>query len=221
MSSRATETLLRELARELEPVQPIPKLRSAAIAVVGLWLIAALVEGWTGGPPPAIAGRNLAFLGVLLGLILASAGAILAALAGAVPGRADEARWGGALAVAGLVVAAAVSFWAVAQVEPTVSGVPWATSLACIRRATVLGILPALLVCAFLARAWVRRPLVGAGLAATGCVALGSVAVHASCPAGAGLHVLLGHAFAPLVTTAILALPLAGLVVYFVRRHGR
>ncbi len=217
MSSRATETLLRELARELEPVQPIPKLRSTLIAVVSLWLIAVLVDAWTGGPPPAIAGRNLAFVGVLLGLISASAGATLAALAGAVPGRGDEAKWGRALAVAGLVLAAGVSLWAVAQVEAAASGVPWATNLACIRRATVLGILPALLVCAFLARAWARKPLVAAGLAATGCVALGSVAVHLSCPAGAGLHVLLGHAFAPLVTTAILALPLAGLVVYFRR----
>ena len=48
-------------------------------------------------------------------------------------------------------------------------------------------------------------------------VALGALVIHASCRIGGGLHVLLGHALAPLFLGFALALPLAALV----RHRGR
>ena len=216
MSVQSTEPLLRELAQELQPVQPIPRLRTVAAGVLLIWLLALFADWMFGGPSPRFAEGELwrepAFLVVLVGLLCTAVGATLAALAGAVPGREGEARIGLAVAIGGLALATAWGVWAVAGQGAGSGSHPLATSVACVSRATALGIVPALVACAFLARALVRMPRAGAAAAAAGCAALGAAAVHASCPSESALHVLLGHSLAPFFAALVLALPLAALV---------
>jgi hypothetical protein len=224
MSVQSTEPLLRELAQELQPVRPIPRLRSVAAGVLLIWLLALFADWMFGGPSPRFAEAELwrepAFLLVLAGLLCTAVGATLAALAGAVPGREGEARIGIAVGIGGLALATASGVWAVAGKGAGTELPALATSLDCVSRATALGIAPALVACAFLARALVRTPRAGAAAAAVGCAALGAVAVHASCPYGGALHVLLGHSFAPFFAALVLAFPLAALVRRWSRRGG-
>jgi hypothetical protein len=216
MHREGTETLLRELARDLAPVRPIARLRTVVVAVVGAWLLVVAVHGLLGGPLPVLDGtiswRDSAFLTVFAGLVLTAAGAVVTALAGAVPGREGAARTGRGLALIGIVLATGGGLWAVVAGGGIGSGLPLASSLRCMSRATALGLLPAAVICAFLARTFDRRPWLGAACAAAGAVSLGALAVHASCTHGGALHVLLGHSFAPFGGALLLALPLGAAV---------
>ena len=222
MSARSTEPLLRELARDLQPVQPLPRLRSVAAGTLLIWLLALFVDWMFGGPSPRFADGELwrepAFVAVLAGLLCTAVGATLAALAGAVPGREGDARIGIAVGIGGLALATASGVWAVAGQGAGSGSHPLATSVACVSRATALGIVPALVACAFLARALVRTPRAGAAAATVGCAALGAVAVHMSCPSEGALHMLLGHSLAPFFAALVFAFPLAALVSRFSRR---
>jgi hypothetical protein len=224
MSGRSTEPLLRELARDLKPVRPLPRLRSVAAGLLLIWLLALFVDWMFGGPSPRFAEEALwrepRFVAVLAGLLCTAVGATLAALAGAVPGREGDARVGIAVGIGGLFLATASGVWAVASQGAGSGSHPLAMSFACVSRATALGIVPALVACAFLARALVRTPRAGAAAAAAGCAALGAVAVHTSCPSGAALHVLLGHSLAPFFAAIVLAFPLTALLRRFSRRGG-
>jgi hypothetical protein len=122
------------------------------------------------------------------------------------------ARWGLAVALVGACTAAAAGLWALARADAAGASVALSASVQCGGRASVLGVLPALLLCVFLARAFERRPLLGACLGATGALALGAVAVHTSCADGRALHVLLGHWLTPIAAALLLALPLSLLV---------
>ena len=216
MSVQSTEPLLRELARDLEPVQPIPRLRTVATGVLLIWLLALFVDWMFGAPSPRFAEGELwrepAFLVVLAGLLCTAVGATLAALAGAVPGREGEARVGIGVGIGGLALATASGVWAVADKGVGTEFPALATSITCVSRATALGIVPALVACAFLARALVRTPRAGAAAAAAGCAALGAVAVHTSCPYEGALHMLFGHSLAPFFAALVFAFPLAALV---------
>jgi hypothetical protein len=145
-------------------------------------------------------------------MALTAAGALIAALAEAVPGRRGAVRAGGATALVGIGLAAAGSFSAVVAAGSAPSEIPVDRALACLGRSCVLGALPALIACVLLARACLRRPLLGAAVAAAGGISLGAVAVHASCAAREPLHVLLGHTLGPVAAALLLALPLTILV---------
>ena len=216
MSVQSTEPLLRELARDLQPVHPIPQLRSVAAGVLLIWLLALFVDWMFGAPSPRFAAGELwrepAFLVVLAGLLCTAVGATLAALAGAVPGREGEARVGIGVGIGGLALATASGVWAVADKGVGTEFPALATSITCVSRAAALGIVPALVACAFLARAWVRTARAGAAVAVAGCAALGAVAVHTSCPYEGALHMLLGHSLAPFFAALVFTFPMAALV---------
>ena len=84
-------------------------------------------------------------------------------------------------------------------------------------RASALGVVPALFLCAFLARALERGPAVGAAFASLGAFALGALAVHTSCSNDEPLHLLLGHSLTPFAAALLLAFPLS----WWVRRASR
>lgn len=216
MSERSTESLLRELPRGLEKVRPIPRLRSMLALTLGAFALALLADVLLGHPvpllAPGVAWGDPVFVAVLAGLLLTAAGGIPAALAGAVPGREGAARWGLGVALLGALMAAGSGLWALARADAAGASPALSASLQCGGRASALGVVPALLLCLFLARAFERRPLLGAGLGATGALALGAVAVHASCADGRALHVLLGHWVTPTAVALVLALPLSLLV---------
>jgi hypothetical protein len=213
MSERRTESLLRELPRNLEPVRPMPRLRTLVVAAVAAFALTLAIDGLLGHPLPLVAGgvawADGGFLTLLAGLLLTAAGAILAALAGAVPGRERAAAAGWRVAVAGVAVAASAGCWALLGFAGADSEGALDLGFECAGRASLLGVVPALVLCVFLARAFERRPLLGAGAAAVGALALGAAAVHASCANGGVLHMLLGHWLTPFAAALLLAAPLS------------
>ena len=96
MTARSTQDLAQQLVRNLPPVKPIARLRVAASLVVALSVAAVVATGWMTGQWPRLG--EAAFwsdpinVAVLLGLMVAAAGAVVAALASAVPGREPLAR---------------------------------------------------------------------------------------------------------------------------------
>jgi hypothetical protein len=222
VADRSTESLLRELPQNLEPVRPIPRLRSVLLVLLGIFLVVVGVEAWMRGRLPLLVEgapwSDPPFLTLLAGLALTAGGAIVAALAGAVPGRETAARAGRALGLAGVLLASGGGLWAVLRAELTEPKLPIVSSLQCLGRASALGLVPALFLCVFLVRAFERRPLLGTGFACVGALALGSVVVHASCPHVGALHVLMGHWASPFALALLLALPLSRLVRRFSQR---
>ena len=216
MSDRPTDALLRELSEDLEPVQPIPRLRTVALLAVALSLVLAgintLMTGWPF--PFSAAGLpfgELSFVATLSGLGLAAAGALAAALAGAVPGRDVAARAGRVMAALGVALAVVGAIcWALwaGRMEPAI---PVDSCIGCASHAFMLALPPALVVGVFLGRALARRPLVLAAFAALGAVSLGAGLIHAACTDGGSLHVAVGHVGGPLALTLLLVGPLAWL----------
>lgn len=207
--SEGTEELISELAVDLQPVRPIPALRVAVAAVVGVWALAVglaiwlgradtvkLLEVW-GGPPGLVFG----------GLGLAGVCGILAAIAASMPGHERAVRIGAGLAVCGLLLASAVGLLlfvsTVASADPG-----FAAHWACLWHASAAGLVPALGAAWFAARAAAQRPLYAALGAAASAAALGTVAIQAFCPFGGPAHLLMGHVLAPAVGILLLTIPL-------------
>jgi hypothetical protein len=213
MSDRSTESLLRDLSAELAPVRPVPRLGVVFGALIAAFAVAIGASSALGLPVPGLASgvpwRSAAYLGLLAGLGALAFGGLVAGLAGAVPGRDAALRGGRASAWigAGLCAGASVA-WCL---EPGAfdTQVPLGASLLCLARATGLALLPALVACVAIARAFDVRRRAGAVWACVGAVSLGALAVHASCRAGGASHVLLGHLVEPLVLAVLLGGALA------------
>ncbi len=220
MSGSPSERLVGELVRELRPVRPIPPLRAVLAGVLGVFALGlaadAVVAGWTPRVGADSYWAEPVFLGVFAGLVVTALSALVAGLAGGVPGREALARRSAQLALIGAVATLGAGLAPLIRAAAASPGSSLGQHLTCAGHACALGLAPALAACFFLARAATPRPLWAAGAAALGAVALGGVAVHASCSAG-GLHWLLGHALFPSVLAAALALPLAALVSRSVR----
>jgi hypothetical protein len=216
VTERSTESLLRELPRRLEPVRPIPPLRTVGLALLAIFAAVVALHRLLGGALPLLAGgipwSDPPFLGVLVGLVLTGVEAVVAALAGAVPGRQAAARAGRAAVLLGAVLASSAALWATLRADLSAAPLPIASSLHCLGRAGALGLVPAFFLCLFLARALERRPLLGAGFACVGAITLGAVVVHTTCPHGGAIHVLLGHWLSPFALALLLALPMGALV---------
>lgn len=218
MSARSPEEQIRELARDLTPVRPVPALRSVLGVAAVLGLAAPAAYWLLGGPglrPGGAVASGFPYLATLAGLALVAFGALGAGLAAAVPGREASRRLGARVAAAGFVLAVAGGIWGLVSGDPPTLG-NW---LSCVGRALALGAAPTLLGCAFIVYAAVRRPGSGAALALAGGVALGAAAVHATCPSDSPMHWLLAHSLAPLVAILVLTAPLAALLARRTRRE--
>jgi hypothetical protein len=216
VSRPSSEQLIHELARDVPPVRRLPRLRTVVAVVLAGW---ALAVGLMWGPArplsEVVAGAawgDARFVTVLAGLLLVAAGALLAALAGAVPGRERTAATAAGAAGAGLVVAVAGGLWAVSRAASPAPPGELAAAVVCMSHACALALLPVLAASLFLARGWVRRPPLSAGLAVMGTVALGGLVIHVGCRSGGALHVLLGHSLAPLLLGFVLAFPVGWLI---------
>lgn len=219
MAEQGTESVLEGLVQNLEPVRPIPQLRS-------LFLLLALIFGvslvlnllWVGlSITPLSAWLHVPFLVLLIGLVVTAGGSMLAAVSGAIPGREGLARTGRRMAWAGALMASLGGILGLAGADSVAAQFPLSITVACAWRASALGAVPAAVLCVYLARAFERRPGVGAIFACVGAVAMGSGLVHASCPAREPLHLLLGHWVAPVGLALLLALPFSLLI----RQLGR
>ena len=89
MTGRSTEDLAHQLVQDLSLVKPIARLRVAGSIVVALSVAGVVATGWMTGNWPRLG--EAAFwsdridVAVLFGLIVAAAGAVVAALASAIP----------------------------------------------------------------------------------------------------------------------------------------
>jgi hypothetical protein len=211
MSGDPTRELIRDLAGDLAPVRPLPRVRFLAGAVLLLWLaIGVAGVAWKGLAPtfwetltvPVSAG------GIFAGLLVAGIGGVLAALALAIPGRERLARAAFAFGGAGLAIAAGVGLALVARSPLAEWRLPAGHDLPCLITALVVGLVPALALGWFGGRAAPFRPLAIALAAATGAAALGGSVAQATCSAGEPMHLMLGHAIVPAVGAFALALPL-------------
>lgn len=216
MNAPSTEDRIRDLVRDLHPVHPIPSLRTAGAAALGIFLLIVAADWLLGGfglrPGTDAAWSDPTYLAPLLGLLLAALGATTAALASAVPGREGALRLGVRVAALGMGMAIAGGLWGLARTDVHFSTEELLACVSCMQRAVQLGIASSLLACGFIVYAAMRRPSAGAALALIGGVALGAAAVHSTCPSNSALHQLVAHTLTPLVAAAILTFPLAALL---------
>jgi hypothetical protein len=220
VSPERTEELIRDLVRDLAPVQPIPRLRFAVAALLALWAAVGALALLVLGPRPDLVGAVMAWRGpgmIFLGLGLAGVGGVAAALAMAVPGREATARAGLAAAALGLAVAGGLGSFLLVHGDAVGPRAPAAADFHCLAAACLIGLAPALGAVAFAGRAAPLRPRWLVAVAAAGAVALGAVVAEAACPYTDLRHILLAHVLAPAVGAVLLTLPLLAVL----RRSSR
>jgi len=169
----STERLVEELARDVAPVSRVPRLRTALLAVFGIWALAfgamRLLGSGAAAPAGAVSHGDPRYLTIAVGVGILAVGAVLRALAGAIPGREPIARVGTGVAAIGAAALALGCIWALvggeARGEFDLGG-----SLLCMVHAVMLALLPMIGVSLFLARAYARRPQLAAIFATTGVV---------------------------------------------------
>jgi hypothetical protein len=211
MSGDPTRDLIRDLASDLAPVKPLPRVRFVAAAVLLLWLAFGIVEIARVGLAPTF-WQTLAMPvsagGIFAGLFLAGVGGELGALALALPGRERLARAALAVGAAGMAIAAGVGLALVARSPLIAWRLPDAGDLPCLVSALLVALVPALALGWFGGRAAPFRPLAIALAAAAGAAALGGSIAQATCSAEDAMHLMLGHALVPALGAFALALPL-------------
>lgn len=211
MSDDPTRSLVRTLVEDLRPVRPLPPLRRALALVLGVGAVAGGAGLWLLGANPellAVASRYPSFAVIWAGLLVVAVGGVTAALAAAVPGRDLEARVAFTVTTAGAVTAVGVG-GAMALLGPA-SGVPAAPASAaglCASMAMLLSLPAAAVACGFVLRGAPGRPLASLAAAAAGAVALGAFANHMACRQHDALHLLFGHALAPMFAALLFAMP--------------
>ena len=214
------QTLIRELARDLEPVQPIPRIRTVTAGVIALWFAVAAIGLTVLGLRPDLAEAMIGVRGVaavFAGLGLAGLGGVVAALAMGVPGREVLARVALALAILGMLMAAGVGALLFAASSVAEVRVSWTADLACLAVAILVGLLPAVGVVWFAGRTSPFRPVIAVLAAAAGTAALGAVTAQASCPHSEMRHLLVAHSLAPGFGVLLLTLPLLVALKRFAR----
>ena len=206
-----TREFVRELARDVSPVERIARLRTAALRVLAVWagvtIVALSLRGLSASlsDPARMMGG---FGAVLAGLSLVGAGGLVAALATAVPGREPTARAASGVLGFGLIVALGLGALLL-RGDPSAAVPPNLRSdLACLVLASVVALLPSLGALIYVVRAAPPRPvpmLWGIGL---GCVGLGAFTAQLSCPDPALRHLLVSHALAPAIGSVVFLVPL-------------
>ena len=155
-----------------------------------------VVLGLRGIRPDLAAGTAAPSVALIaVGLTIVAVGGIAACLGAGVPGRERVARLGIATLIAGLAVAAGAAGWGLTSMG---AGAWQGLGLGCLATAFLAGLLPGVGLLAFLCGAFPTRPAAALATAAGGAVGLGSISVHASCAVTGALHVLIGHALAPM-----------------------
>ena len=211
--SRETEGLIRHLSLDLDPVQPLPKLRWVALGLFSVAGLAIAVGVLSLGLRPDLRdwASSLSGLALLLGSVGILLSATVAALGASIPGR--EALSSGG--VVGLFIALALIALGLLALphspsETRESG--WALLSLCATRAAGVGLVPAAIAFFFSSRAYAYRAGLAFGLGALGMAASGGIAIHLACPAAAADHIALGHLLFPLGLLALGAMGLQRLL---------
>lgn len=198
MTRRSSESLVRELARDLLPVRPIPRLRFVTGVVATLALGGAAWALWRdGGVRPdllPVMQGSATFDAILLAMTGIGISGLVAGVALCVPGRETLGSRAAVLAVLGAAFAfVAVPLGIVAMhVDPL--RLPEAGDLLCMRIGLGAAAAAAFAGLGFGWRTAPRSLPLAAALAASGAGAVGALAVHLACPSPHAWHWLWGHA---------------------------
>ena len=212
--TEATERLISSLVADLEPVRPLPRLRSAlasVLAVSGTILGLALL-GDEAQPGVASILSDRIYLASFIGLLIAALAGSISALASAVPGRERLELGGMRIAWLGLGSAAAVCLIGIGVLGLDASASPAGLDAMCFRRAWLCLLLPAAAILGFLVRGWPANPLRAASIALLGSGAMGAAIVHAGCGFLAPKHLLISHLSVPIVLLLLGLYPLVVLL---------
>jgi hypothetical protein len=211
-SSPKTDRLIERLTADLEPVRPLPRLRSAFAVVLAIW--AAFLSLGLLGSGAGFGGMTLLgdwIYGVCFaGLLAAALGGTLSALAAGIPGRERIENTGLVLACVGLLLAAAACLVGIGGAASTAS--PAGLDGMCFRHAAWSSLLPAGVILTFLTRGWATRPILAASAALLASGALGALLVHLSCGFISPRHLLMGHLSVPVVLVLLGLYPLSILI---------
>ncbi len=209
--SSASDRLISNLVDDLEPVRPQPRLRQAFAIVLTCWAALLGVVLWSlqsnAGLDAILTGR--VYLASFLGLLVASLGGTVSALAAGVPGRERLETAGMMLSLVGLLAAAVACLIGIGVhgLPATVS--PEGADMMCFRTGALSSLLPAGVILSFLVRGWAAHPIRASMIALLASGALGALIVHASCGFMAPRHLLVGHLSVPIVLVLLGAYPLA------------
>ncbi len=218
--ARSTDDMIRELSRDLPPVTPMRRLREVALMTLGISLPFCVYRLATSGLNDSMAGiesPSVVFTLVLAILVLVAIGGLVAALAGAIPGREKTSRLGLRLCLVALAVATSALGYALAF-EPTPFVEIAKSSVGCALGAAMLAVPAALFVTRFVVRGAADRISTATGLATAGGMGAAAAVVHASCPHPEALHLVMGHGFAPFAGGLVV---LTGVSIYFaIKRSG-
>ncbi|MCP5039903.1 MAG: DUF1109 family protein [bacterium] len=221
--SPSTERLIRDLATDLPPVRPLARLRS--VAALALSLSAPFYAYWYftyGFRHQFQQGRapEVMYLLVAVAIVLLAIGGALFGLASAVPGRNADARRGRSLFGTGLGMGLLLLLWQWLAGETSL-GEASRTSAYCVRGAALLAIPAALVAAGFVCRGVSRSLPVALAAGCAGGMALASLVVHSTCPHPDPLHMVLGHAMAPLCGAVVLFATASVAVALGLLRDGR
>lgn len=202
-----TEPLVTELVEGLEPVRPLPRLRSVAGLALVLGAVASAGVMAVRGVRPdlAVVALNPAMGLLAIGLAAVALGGIATSLGAATPGRERVARVGLMALLAGFTIASGAAGWGLVSTGAAAWEGIW---IGCLWMAALAGLLPSVALLAFVIRALPQWPAGAIAAAAGGSVALAGLSVLASCPASGWGHVLFEHTLAPLLGGAALSVVL-------------
>jgi len=209
--ARETDDFVRELARDVTPVERLARLRGGVLGVLALWGALALgavalkgVSATFADPARWASG----FGAVLAGLSLVGVGGVVAALATTVPGREATARAASALLGLGLLLSVGLGAWLLHGDPASASPASAGSDLRCLVVGLVIALLPSAGALLYVARAAPAHPAVSLATIGAGCVALGAATAQLGCMDPAFRHVLVSHALAPAIGAAVLLAPL-------------
>ncbi len=214
----ASDRLISSLVDDLEPIRPLPRLRLAFAVILALWAMMLGFVLWakTGHAGVQSLFTNRIYFASFMGLLVASLGGTISALAAGVPGRERLEIRGMLLSLLGLLGAAVACLFGMHELGLSTPS-PQGVDAMCFRESALMSVLPAGVILSFLVRGWAAHPVRAALLALLGSGALGAMIVHASCDFLAPRHLLVGHLSVPVVLVLLGIYPLT-LVLRRVRR---
>ena len=208
-----SDRLIDGLVDDLEPVKPLPPLRSAFAIVLAVWAAVLGVVLWSQSYPP---GANhllmdRVYFVSFVGLLLSALGATLSSLAGSQPGRDGLETSGLIVSFVGLVVAAGVCVYGIIGLGLDASSPPGADAM-CFQKGALLSLLPGGVILSFLVRGWASHPIRAALLGLVAAGAFGASIVHLSCDVLGPAHLMAGHMSVPVALAIVGLYPLGVLL---------
>lgn len=217
--SDSADRLIDGLVDDLEPVTPLPRLRSAYAVILAVWAAMLGVVLWS--QESTIGARSLMsdriYFVSFLGLMVAAFGATISALAAGIPGRERIETVGTVLSAVGLCSAAISCLYGVRALGISTMVMPTDVDQLCFEKSIWLSLLPAGVILTFLVRGWAAHPFRAAGVALIASGGLGALVVHLSCGYLNPRHLLVSHLSVPVVLGILGLFPLA-LLIRRVRR---